>query len=86
MNCPFNPMNIQKDEHCSEAKCKKCGWNPDVVEERKKKIREKIKEMEPKICVFLSEDEICVNAKCPICSNPCPVANVREICKWEVLK
>lgn len=27
---------------CNEAKCGKCGWNPAVVKERKKELRESL--------------------------------------------
>lgn len=38
-DCPF-----RKDGaiDCTDGWCDKCGWNPKVEEERKKKIREKL--------------------------------------------
>lgn len=28
-------------------------------------------------------DIICVNDKCPMCSDYCPVADTPNVCKWE---
>ena len=38
---------------------------------------------EPK-CKWLSDDdqEVCVNADCPVCADFCPVCNYPEICKF----
>ena len=35
-------------------------------------------------CKWLSDDdqEICVNADCPVCADFCPVTNYPEICKF----
>ena len=28
-------------------------------------------------------DEFCVNDKCPMCADYCPVPNTPDVCKWE---
>lgn len=28
-------------------------------------------------------EEFCVNDKCPMCADYCPVADIPDICKWE---
>ena len=29
------------------------------------------------------QDEICVNADCPICGDYCPVADIEFVCRYE---
>ena len=36
--CRFN-----KEVNCTEKRCAKCGWNPDVAKKRSEKIREEMK-------------------------------------------
>ena len=40
--CPYNRAII-----CDEEKCRKCGWNPRVEQERKFEIRIKLSEEPP---------------------------------------
>jgi hypothetical protein len=28
-------------------------------------------------------DEFCVNNKCPMCADYCPVPDTENVCKWE---
>ena len=28
-------------------------------------------------------DEFCVNDKCPMCADYCPVPDTENVCKWE---
>ena len=48
--CPYNPgvqkvdrRNVNSDtgSACNENKCKKCGWNPAVAEERKRQMMQR---------------------------------------------
>ena len=36
-------------------------------------------------CKWL-QDEICVNADCPVCADFCPVVNYPGVCKFEVIQ
>lgn len=31
------------------------------------------------------QDEVCVNADCPMCADYCPVANFNGVCRYEEL-
>lgn len=41
--------------------------------------------METKPCKYML-DEICVNDKCPMCCDYCPVPDTEDVCKWEERK
>lgn len=50
MYCPYNNALDCEDIKHNDKACEKCGWNPTVCEERKKKIREDIEEDIEKEC------------------------------------
>ena len=77
--CPYN-VSVLQDANCTPEGCKRCGWNPKVAENRKKKLRQ------GKLCMFMSDDgqEICLKHNCPAVADFCPVAQIPGICKYEM--